>query len=142
MMNSQESSATGYSPHDLFMASPACFLHAPYPEDSYSTAEKWVKEQPDKVHKAKRMLQRVREQQWTKKKRHRVPASYQQGDWVLVNHSRLHAWPCSSSYEPYFGPHKILTVDGHRSPHHCAVFPPTNGDPGVRSPTVEALLPP
>ena len=45
MMNSQESSATGYSPHEPFMGRPGWFLHAPYPEDSYSTVGKWVKEQ-------------------------------------------------------------------------------------------------
>ena len=37
MMNSQESSATGYTPHELFIGRPAWFLHACYPEDSYST---------------------------------------------------------------------------------------------------------
>ena len=35
MMNSQESSATGYSPHELFLGRPAWFLHAPYPEDTH-----------------------------------------------------------------------------------------------------------
>ena len=49
IMNSQESSATKYLPHDLFMGRLAWFLHAPYPEDSY------------KVDKAKAMLQRGRE---------------------------------------------------------------------------------
>ena len=49
MMNSQESSATGYTPHELFMGRAAWFLHAPYPEDSYSTVGKWLKEQQDKV---------------------------------------------------------------------------------------------
>ena len=42
MMNSQESSAIGYSPHELFMGRPASFLHTPYPEDSYSGVGKWV----------------------------------------------------------------------------------------------------
>ena len=32
MMNSQESSATGDSPHELFMGRLVWFLHAPYPE--------------------------------------------------------------------------------------------------------------
>ena len=63
MMNSQESSATGYTPHELFMGRLAWFLPAPYPEDSYSTVRKWVKGQQDKVDKAKAMLQRVRERQ-------------------------------------------------------------------------------
>ena len=56
MMNYQESSATGFSPHERFRGRPSWFLHAPYPEDSYSTVGKWVKEQQDKVDKAKAML--------------------------------------------------------------------------------------
>ena len=113
-MNSQESSATGYSPHELFMGRAARFLHASYPEDSYSTVSKWVKEQQDKVDKAKAMLQRVRERHWKKKNKHRVPASYHEGDWVLVHHSWLPARPRSTSDDLYFGPYKILSVDGHR----------------------------
>ena len=74
---------------------------------------KWVKEQQDKVDKAKAILQRVRERQWNKKNKHRVPASYQEVDPVLVHHSRLPTWPRSTSDDPYFGPYKILCVDGH-----------------------------
>ena len=62
------------------MGRPAWFLHAPYPQDSYSTVGNLVEEQQDKVDKAKALLQRVRERQWNKKKKHRVPASYQEGD--------------------------------------------------------------
>ena len=91
IMNSQESSATGYSPHELFLGRPAGFLHAPYPEDTHSSVGEWVQEQQAKVDKAKAMLQRVRERQWNKKNKHRVPATYQEGDWVLVQHSRLPA---------------------------------------------------
>ena len=120
MMNSQESSAAGYSPHVLFMGRPGWFLHAPYTEDSYSTVGKWVQEQQDKVDKAKAMLQRVREREWKKKNQHRVPASYQEGDWVLVHHSWLPAWPRSTSDDPYFGPYKILSVDGHRITVRCS----------------------
>ena len=120
MMFSQESSATGYSPHELFMGRPASFLDAPYPEDSYSTLGKWLKEQQEKVDKAKAMLQRVRERQWNKNNKHRVPASDQEGDWVLVHHSRLPAWLRSTSDDPYFGPYKILSVDGHRITVRCS----------------------
>ena len=120
MMNSQESSATGYSPHELFMGRPAWFLHAPYPEDTHSSVGEWVQEQQAKVDKAKAMLQRVRERQWNKKNKHRVPATYQEGDWVLVHHSRLPAWPRSTSDDPYFGPYKILSVDGHRITVRCS----------------------
>ena len=120
MMNSQESSATGYSPPELFMGGPAFFQQAAYPEDSYSTAGKWVKEQQDKVDKAKAMLQRVREGQWNKKNKHRVHASYQEGDWVLVHHGRLPAWPRSTSDDSYFAPYKILSVDGHCITVRCS----------------------
>ena len=120
VMNSQESLATGFSPHELFMGRPAWFLHTLYPEDSYSTVGKWVKEQQDKVDQAKAMLQRVRECQWNKKNKHRVPASYQEGDWVLMHHSQLPAWPRSTSDDPYFGPYKILSVDCHRITVRCS----------------------
>ena len=76
-MNSQESAATGYSPHELFLGRPARFLHAPYPEDTHSSVIEWVVEQQAKVDKAKAMLHRVRERQWNKKNKHRVPATYQ-----------------------------------------------------------------
>ena len=120
MMNSLDSPATGHLPHELFMGRPAWFLHAHYPEDFYSTVGKWVKEQQDKVDKAKAMLQRLRERQWNKKNKHRVPASYQEGDWVLVHHSRLPAWRRSTSDDPYFGPYKILCPDGHRITVRCS----------------------
>ena len=120
MMNSKQSSATGYTPHELFMGRPAWFLHAPYPEDSYSSVGNRVKEQQDKVDKAKATLQRVRERQRNKKNKHRVPATYQEGDWGLVHHSQLPAWPHSTSDDPYFGPYKILSVDGHRIIVRCS----------------------
>ena len=55
MMNSQESSATGYSPHELFLGRPAWFLHAAFPEDTHSSVGAWVQEQQAKVDKAKAM---------------------------------------------------------------------------------------
>ena len=102
------------------MGRPECALHAPYPEDSYSTVGKGLKEQHDKVDKDKDMLQRVRERQWNKKNKHRVPASYQEEDWVPVHHSRLPAWRRSPSDDPHLGPYKILTVDGHRITVRCS----------------------
>ena len=39
------------------MGRPAWFLRAPYPEYSYSTVGRWVKEQHDKVDQARAMLQ-------------------------------------------------------------------------------------
>ena len=120
MMNFEESSATSYSPLELFMGRPAWPLHAPYPEDSYSTVGNWVKDKQDKVDKAKAMLQRVRERRWNKKNKSRLTASYQEGDWVLVHHSRLPAWPRCTSDDRYFGHYNILSVDGHRITVRCS----------------------
>ena len=102
------------------MGRPAWFPKAPYPDDFYSTVGKWVTEQQDKVDKAKAMLQRVRERKWNKKNKHRGPASYQEGDWVLVHHSRLPAWARTTSNDPYFGPYKTLSVDGHHIIVRCS----------------------
>ena len=120
MMNSQESSATGYSPYELFLGRLAWFLQAPYPEDTHSSVGELVQEQQAKVDKAKAMLQRVEERQWNKKNKHRVPASYQERDLVLVYHSRLPAWPRSTSDDRYFGPYKSLFVDGRRITVRCS----------------------
>ena len=83
----------------------------------------WVQEQQAKVDKAKAMRQRVRERQWNKKNKHRVPATYQEGDWVLVHHSRLPAWPRSTSDDPPFsdGPTRFyLWMD---TVSQCGVLP-------------------
>ena len=39
---------------------------------------------------------------------------------MLVHHSRLPAWPRSTSDDPYFGPYKILSLDGHRISVRCS----------------------
>ena len=80
----------------------------------------WVREQQTKVDKAKAMLQRVRERQWNKKAKHRVPATYQERDWVLVHHRRLPAWPPSTNDDPYFASYKILSVDARRKTMRCS----------------------
>ena len=120
MMNSPDSSATSYPQHELFLRRPAWFLHAPYPEDTHSFVGEWFQEQQAKVDKAKAMPERVRGRQWNKKKKHRVLATYQERDWVLVHHSPLPSWPRSTSDDPYFGPYKILSVDGHRMTVRCS----------------------
>ena len=72
------------------------------------------------MDKTKAMHQRVREPQWNKKNKHRVAATYQEEDWVLLHHSRLPAWPRSTSDDPYFGSYKILPLDGHGITVRCS----------------------
>ena len=50
----------------------------------------------------------------------KMPAFYQEGDQVLVYHSRLAAWPRSTSDDPYLGPYKILSVIGQRITVRCS----------------------
>ena len=61
----------------------------------------------------------MRERHSNEKNKHRVAAFYQEGVWVLVHHSRLPAWPRSTSDDLYFRPYKILSVDGHRITVRC-----------------------
>ena len=42
---------------------------------------------------------------------------------MLVHHSRLPACPRSTSDDPYFGPYKILSVDGHHTTVRCSGRP-------------------
>ena len=86
----------------------------------YCTVAEWMEEQQNKVDRAKAMLQRVGDSQWNKKNKHRVPATYQEGDWVLVQHSGLPALQRYTSNDRYFGPYKILSVDGHRITVQCS----------------------
>ena len=39
---------------------------------------------------------------------------------MLLHRSRLPAWPRSTSDDPYFGPKRILSVDGHRITVRCS----------------------
>ena len=39
---------------------------------------------------------------------------------MLVHNSRLPAWPCYTSDDPYFGSWKIVLVDGHRITVQCS----------------------
>ena len=39
---------------------------------------------------------------------------------MLVHHSRLPAWPRSTSDDPHFGPYKILSVGGHHITVRCS----------------------
>ena len=96
MMNSQESSATGYSPHELFLGRPAWFLHAPYPEDTHSSVGEWVQEQQAKVDKAKAMLQRVSSVSGTRRTSTEYRPSTKRGTgcWcTTVNYPPGHALP-------------------------------------------------
>ena len=63
-MNSQESSSTGYTPHDLFQGGyPAWFFKIPFPEDHKSPVGDWLEHRQDLANLARANLKHVRERE-------------------------------------------------------------------------------
>ena len=112
-MNSQESSSTGYTPHELCPGGcPALFLKTHLPEDYKSPVGNWLEHRQDLANLARANLKHVRERELTRRNRTRRPATFKVGDLVLVHHSRLPTWPRNCLQDPYFGPYRIIKIDG------------------------------
>ena len=61
-MNSQESSSTGYTPHELFYRGrPVWFFKTPFPEDYKSPVEDWPEHRQDLANLARAKLKHIRE---------------------------------------------------------------------------------
>ena len=87
-MNSQGSSSTSYTPHELFhRGHPALFFKTPFPEDYKSLVGNWLERKEDLANLASTHLKHVREGAVTKRNRLRRPPSFKVGDLVLVHHS-------------------------------------------------------
>ena len=120
-MNSQESSSTGYTPHELFHGGrPAWFFKSPSPEDYKSPVCDWLEHRQDLANLARANLKHVRERELTRRNRTRRPATFKVGDLVLVHHSRLPTLPHNCLQEPYFGPYRIIKIDGSRIDVTCS----------------------
>ena len=89
-MNSQESSSTGYTPHELVHGGrPAWFFQTSFPEDYKSPVGDLLEHRQDLANRARANLKRVRDRELTRRNRTRRPVSFKVGDLVLVHHSRL-----------------------------------------------------
>ena len=120
-MNSHESSSTAYNPHELFHGGrPAWFFKTPFPEDYKSPVGDWLEYRQDLANLARANLKHVRERELTTPNRTRVAATFKVGDPVLVHHSRLSTWPRNCLHDPYFGPYRILKIDGSRIHVRCS----------------------
>ena len=87
-MNCQESSSTGYTPHELFHGGrPAWFFKTSFSEDYKSPVGDWLEHRQDLAHLARANLKHVRERELTRRTRTRRPATFKLGDLVLVHHS-------------------------------------------------------
>ena len=76
-MNSQESSSTSYTPHELFHGGcPAWFFKTPFPEDCKSPVGDGLEHRQDLANLARANLKHVRELELTRRNRTRRPASF------------------------------------------------------------------
>ena len=120
-MNSQDSSPTGYTPHELLRRGrPAWFLKTPFPEDYKSPVGDWLEHRQDLANLARANVKHVRERELTRRNRTRSPATFKVGELVLVHHLRLPTWPCNCLQDPYFGPYRIIKVDASRIHVRCS----------------------
>ena len=121
-MNSQESSSTGSNPHELFHGGrPVWFFKSSFPEDYKSPVGDWLEHRQDLANLARANLKHVRERELTRRSRTRCPATFKLGDLVLVHHSRLPTWPHNCLKNPYFGPYRIIKIDGSRIHVRCSL---------------------
>ena len=70
-------------------------------------------------------LRHICDREMSQGNRLRQPASFKVGDLVLVHHSRLPSWPRNCLQDPYFGPYRIIRINGSRIHVRC---PPRLGD--------------
>ena len=126
-MNSQRSSSTGFNPHELFHGGrPAWFFKMPFPEDFKSPVGDWLEHKQSLANQAATNLRHIREGELSRRDRLRRPASFEVGDLVLVHHSRLPSRPRNCLQDLYFGPYRIISIDG--SGIHVGCSPRLGGE--------------
>ena len=114
-MNCQRSSSTGFTPHQLFHGGrPAWFFKTPLPVGD------WLEHKQSMANEARTNRRHIRERERSQRNRLRRPASFKVGDLVLVHHSRLPSWPRNCLQDQYFGPYRIIRIDGSRIHVRCS----------------------
>ena len=120
-MNSQRSSSTGFTRPELFHGGrPAWFFKAPFPKDFKSTVGDWLEHKQSMANQAGTNLRHIRDRELRRQNRLRRPASFKVGDLVLVHHSTLPSWPRNCLQDPYFGPYRMIRIDGSRIHVRCS----------------------
>ena len=127
-MNSQRSSSTGFTPHELFHGGrPAWFFKTPFLKDFKSPVGDWLEHKQSLANQAGANLRHIRDRELSRRNRLRRPASFKVGDLVFVHQSRLPSWPRNCLQDPYFGPYRIIRIDGSRIHVRCS--PRLRGEP-------------
>ena len=120
-MNSQRSSSTGFTPHELFdRGRPAWFFETPFPEDFKTFVANRREHKQSMANQAGTNLRHIRKPELSRRNGLRRPASFRAGDLVLVHHSHLPSWPRNCLQVPYFGPYRIIRIDGSRIHVRCS----------------------
>ena len=89
-MNSQRSSSSGFTPHELFNGGrPAWFFQNRFPEDFNDAVGNWLENKQSMASQAGTNLRHIRDRELSRRNRLRRPANFKVGDLVLVHHSRL-----------------------------------------------------
>ena len=69
-MNSQRSSSTGFTPHELFHGGrPACFFKTPFPEDFKSPVGDWLEHKQSLANQAGTNLRHIRDREQSRRNR-------------------------------------------------------------------------
>ena len=119
-IKSQRSSFTGFTPDELFHGGrPAWFFTTPFSEDFKSPVGDQLEHRQSMANQAGRNLRHIRELELSRRNRLRRPASFKVGDLVFVHHSQLPCWPANCLRDPYFGPYRIIKIDGSRIHVKC-----------------------
>ena len=120
-MNSERSSSTGFTPQDLFHGGqPAGFFKGPFPEDFKSPVGDWLEDKQSMANQAGTHLRHISARDQSGPHRLQRPASFEVGDLVLVHHSCLPSWPPNCLQDPFFGPYRIIRIDGSRIHVRCS----------------------
>ena len=121
IMNSQRTSSTGFAPHELFRGGrPAWFFQIPFPEDFKSPVGDWLEHKQSMANQAGTNLRHSCERELSRLNGLRRPASFKVGDLASVHHSRLPSWPRNCPLDAFFGPYRVIKIDGSRSHARCS----------------------
>ena len=99
---------------------PVWLFKTPFLEDYKSLVGDWLEHRQDLANLARANLKHVRERELTRRNRTRRPASFKVGELLLVHHSRLPTWPLNCLQDPFFGPYRIMKIDGSRIHVWCS----------------------
>ena len=120
-MNSQRSSSTDFTPHELFHGKrPAWLFKTPFPEDFTSPVGDWLEHMQSMANQAGTNLRHIRDRELSRRNCLRRPASFKVIYLALVHNSRLPSWSRKCLQDPYFGSYRIIRIDGSRIHVRCS----------------------